>query len=149
MTNRPLVGVGVFLVHPRHPGKILVGKRKGSHGSGEWSLPGGHLEYGESFQTTCFREVMEETGLELTSMVEKVDFTNDIFPYDGKHYVTLFFKARCKGIARNMEPEKCEGWKWVSSKKPPSPLFPPLGQMLVEMGDIKVPVADERARPFA
>jgi len=123
----------VFLTHPDYPGKILVGKRKGSHGAGEWSLPGGHLEYGEEFQTVCYREVKEETGLELTSVVKKVDFTNDVFPLAGKHYVTLFFRASCKGIATNMEPDKCEGWKWVSPKKPPSPLFPPLDQMLPKL----------------
>jgi len=130
MRSRPLVGVGVFLIHPDHPGKILVGKRKGSHGSGEWSLPGGHLECQESFHEACRREVKEETGLDLTSVAEKVDFTNDIFPNDGKHYVTLFFLASCSGFARNMEPEKCDGWRWISPEKPPSPLFPPLGQML-------------------
>lgn len=37
------VGVGVFILNPKHPGKIVIGERKGSHGSGQWALPGGHL----------------------------------------------------------------------------------------------------------
>ena len=39
--KRVQVGVGVFV---KRNGKILVGKRKGSHGAGTWALPGGHLE---------------------------------------------------------------------------------------------------------
>ena len=43
----PRVGVGVILLNPQ--GKILLGKRKGSHAP-YWSIPGGHLEHGESFE---------------------------------------------------------------------------------------------------
>jgi 8-oxo-dGTP diphosphatase len=136
MKSRPLIGVGVFLTHPDHPNKILLGKRKGAHGAGQWSLPGGHLEYGEDFQTVCRREVKEETNLDLANVVQKVDFTNDLFPDIGKHYVTLFFTASCSGVAKNMEPDKCDGWRWVEIDKAPRPLFPPLEQMLTEMGKI-------------
>jgi 8-oxo-dGTP diphosphatase len=44
--NLPKVGIGVVVVKE---GKILLGKRKGSHGNGEYAGPGGHLEYLESF----------------------------------------------------------------------------------------------------
>jgi 8-oxo-dGTP diphosphatase len=134
----PKVGVGVFLCKGD---KILVGKRKGSHGAGEWSLPGGHLEPGEEFRECCQREVFEETGIEIIH-VDFFDLTNDLFPKEGLHYVTLFFVARVdkKTEAILMEPDKCEEWRWVAFKEGEeskwlSPLFPPLYQLLEYIRD--------------
>ncbi len=42
-----LIGVGVII---KNDGKILLGKRIGSHGAGTWGLPGGHLEPGEEVE---------------------------------------------------------------------------------------------------
>jgi hypothetical protein len=44
---------------------ILLGKRKGAHGAGEYASPGGHLEHLERFATCAAREVREETGIEI------------------------------------------------------------------------------------
>jgi ADP-ribose pyrophosphatase YjhB (NUDIX family) len=51
-------------------------------------LPGGHLEYGESFAETAAREVLEETGLEVGD-IKFLTATNDVFG-EGKHYITIF-----------------------------------------------------------
>jgi 8-oxo-dGTP diphosphatase len=51
--QRPRVGVGVIVVKN---GLVLIGKRKGSHGEGQWAWPGGHLEYMESFLDCAKRE---------------------------------------------------------------------------------------------
>lgn len=54
--QRPLVGVGV-LIFQQGSQRCLVGRRKGAHGGGEYALPGGHLEHGESFEECARREV--------------------------------------------------------------------------------------------
>lgn len=59
-----MVRVGTAVILMRE-GKVLVGKRKGSHGAGTWALPGGHLEMGEAMEACVLREVKEETGIEL------------------------------------------------------------------------------------
>lgn len=59
-TDRPKVGIGVIVMRQ---GRILIGERAAGHGSNTFMIPGGHLEFGESFEETACREVEEETGL--------------------------------------------------------------------------------------
>ena len=128
--QRPKVGIGVFV---NRNGKILVGKRKGAHGAGTWALPGGHLEPGESFETCCRREVLEETGL-IINNISPVVFTNDIFRDEGLHYITLFFEGDYQaGEAIIAEPHHCEEWRWVSLENIPRPIFLPLRNALKQI----------------
>lgn len=115
----PQVGIGVMIFKN---GKMLIGQRKGSHGSGEYSFPGGHLEYGESFEGCARREVEEETELKIKNV--KFQFIANVKKYDKKHYVHIGLIADWKsGAPRNTEPEKSSDWSWVDPKKPPKPLF--------------------------
>lgn len=122
-TLRPAVGVGVFVLRNN---KLLLGLRRGAHGSGTWALPGGHLEFGESVADCARREVLEETGLTLVD-VRQGPYTSDLFPAEQKHYVTLFVVGHAlEGEAELREPLKCERWEWHDWGSLPSPLFPPL-----------------------
>ena len=128
---RPRIGVGVFVTHPARPGHILLGQRKGSAGCGTWALPGGHLEYGESWEECGAREVLEETGLEVSEM-RTATVTNVVDPPNEYHYVVIFMKcvALGSGDATNMEPDKCEGWRWVAwDAELPTPLFSTLSHL--------------------
>jgi len=134
MTNqnnqRVGVGVGVCIIKD---GKVLYGKRKGSHGDGAWCFPGGHIEFGESWEECAIRETFEETGIKIKN-TRFADVTNDIFPKDGKHYVTIFMIADyASGEPRIMEPEQCDKWGWFDWNNPPEPLFVP-NQNLLKLG---------------
>ncbi len=63
--QKPKVGVGVMILRND---KVLFGKRRGSHGEGEFAFPGGHLEYMESFADCAKREVNEECGIEIDNI---------------------------------------------------------------------------------
>lgn len=125
------VGVGVLIVRD---GKVLLGKRRGSHGAGTWAAPGGHLEFGESVADCARRESAEETGLELL-MVRPAPYTSTVMPDVGRHYITCFVVAQVAETAqaRVMEPDKCEAWTWCAWDALPEPLFAPL-QHLVASG---------------
>jgi len=114
------VGVGVYIVRD---GKVLFGKRKGAHAASTWAVPGGHLEFGESWEECAYREVAEEAGIEINN-VRYGFVTNDIFKADNKHYITIAMVADyVSGEAKVLEPEKCEGWDWFSWESLPSPLM--------------------------
>jgi 8-oxo-dGTP diphosphatase len=114
------VGVAVFVIKE---GKFIMLLRKGSHGAGSWSLPGGHPEFGESFETTARREVKEETNLEIKN-VRFGAVTNDFFEEEGKHYITIWMISEWEsGQLVLTEPEKCLDQKWHSFENLPSPLF--------------------------
>ncbi len=136
MDLMPKIGVGVLVFRE---GKLLLGRRKGSHGAGFWSAPGGHLEFGETPEQCAIRETLEETGLSL-DVVQPSPWVNDIFTAEQKHYVTLFCIAESKagqGEPINTEPEKCEGWGWYDCDQLPQPLFQPLEDLIEKVGNIK------------
>jgi 8-oxo-dGTP diphosphatase len=58
--SRPIVGVGAVIVDD---GRVLLVKRERAPLKGEWSLPGGAVEVGETLASAIQREVLEETGL--------------------------------------------------------------------------------------
>jgi 8-oxo-dGTP diphosphatase len=105
---------------------VLLGERRGSHGSGTWAPPGGHLEYGESIEACARRELEEETGL-TGGRVAAGPYTSDLFEAEGLHYVTLFVVVTdVTGEPVVREPAKCARWEWFRWSEPPSPLFAPL-----------------------
>jgi 8-oxo-dGTP diphosphatase len=128
MSSRPKVGVAIYLQNAQ--GMFLVGKRKGSHGNGTWAFPGGHLEYGESIIDCAKRELLEETGVNSSDIlnIKEIGYTNDIFDIEKKHYITILVEVLIKDNVKimNLEPDKCDEWRWTTVTNLPMPLFTPL-----------------------
>ena len=96
-----------------------------AHGANTWSIPGGHREYGESWEECAKREVLEETGLEITN-VRLLTVTNDLFENDQKHYITLWVESDwVSGKESVTEPDKLIQLAWRDFASLPSPLFDP------------------------
>lgn len=104
--------------------RVLLGRRRGAHGAGTFAFPGGRPRPGESPADAVKREVREETGLVATT-VAGIMWTDEVFPDDGVHYVTLHHRLVVPETAQPelCEPEKCDGWYWYSWSALPSPLF--------------------------
>jgi len=95
--DRPIVGVGAVIVDGD---RVLLVKRAHEPLKGEWSLPGGAVEVGESLEAALVREVREETCLDVTvgPVVEVLDRigrdANDRVEY---HFVIVDYLCRVAG----------------------------------------------------
>lgn len=71
-TRRPAIGVAGVIWKA---GRCLLIQRGKEPRKGEWSLPGGHQEWGETVREAVLREIREETGLEVevTGLLDVVD----------------------------------------------------------------------------
>lgn len=120
-TERPKVGVGILVLKE---GKILLGERLSSHGAGCWQIPGGHLEFGDTFEGTALRELEEETGLTDVSIDRLIALIND--RVYGKHFVTIgMFATWHSGEPVAAEPEKSANWGWYAPDELPENIFLP------------------------
>lgn len=92
----PLVGVGAVVVEQ---GRVLLVRRGAEPLKGQWSLPGGLLELGESLAAGVIREVKEETGLivepvELVELLDRIQHEDERVRY---HYVIVDYLCRVTG----------------------------------------------------
>ena len=123
----PRVGVALIL---EENGKVLLVCRKGAHGEGTWSTPGGHLEFGESPESCAIRETKEETGV--TAFAPSfVALTNDVFEKENKHYITIWMRSdNFKGVPFPAAVEEVAELGWFHWDTLPRPLFLPLQNLL-------------------
>lgn len=131
-------GFGVFLFKN---GKVLLGKRHEDaekadsklHGEGTWTMPGGKLEFGESFEEGGKREVMEETGINLKSL-RVICVNND--KVSDAHFVTIGMFAEAgkdflfEAEAKVMEPDEITEWRWFDLNDLPEKMFFPSRKVL-------------------
>ncbi|XP_061989259.1 geranyl diphosphate phosphohydrolase-like [Rosa rugosa] len=113
---------------------VLLGRRRSSLGDSTFSLPSGHLEFGESFEECAARELKEETGLDI-GKIELLTVTNNLFLDEAKpsQYVAIFMRAVLadpRQEPQNIEPEFCYGWGWYEWDNLPKPLFWPLEKVV-------------------
>lgn len=119
--KRPKSCVGVMIFKD---GKILLGKRKGSHGNGEYSFPGGHIEFSESFEDCVRRETKEEAGIEIKNI--KFISVANIFKHENRQDILVMFTANWENQeAKSDLEEKIGEWGWYDIDNLPSPLFYP------------------------
>lgn len=125
--NSARVGVSVLV---KNGDRILLEKRKNSHGAGTWGPPGGYIKYGETLEEAAARETREETGVEISDIKFRV-ITNDVFEAEQQQFITVWVEAFYVSgdLKVNAPGEESEiGWfQWASL---PEPLFLPLTHLL-------------------
>lgn len=96
--DRPIVGVGAIIIRE---GRVLLVRRASEPLLGQWSIPGGMLELGETLRAGTEREALEETGLHVCAGQVVDVFDSIVAGEQGAtpqfHYVLIDFLCEVTG----------------------------------------------------
>mgnify|MGYP001592182060 CR=1 FL=1 len=135
MTENAKIGVGFGIMVLKN-NQVLLGKRHSDpikassqlHGEGTWTMLGGKMHFGESFEESAKRELAEETGI-TSDNFEIISLANDVV-HDA-HFVTIgILCIEFNGEPQVMEPNEIVEWKWFDLDNMPTPLFFPSAKLV-------------------
>lgn len=114
-------GVHVLL---EQQGRILLMRRAGTgFFDGLWSLPGGHVEDGESLRDTACRELAEELGIVVAG--DALDVIGVVHRKSDTNRIDFFMRAtRWSGEPVIAEPDKCDALAWHTRDALPQAVVP-------------------------
>ncbi|MDW3205291.1 MAG: NUDIX hydrolase [Alphaproteobacteria bacterium] len=116
----PTLGVGTVVIRNAADGpEILLVRRGKAPRKGQWSIPGGRQEWGETARQAAAREVREETGIEveIVALIDVIDALNAL--PDGTlshHYTLIDFVARPIGGYLQAGDDADEA-RWVAAEE--------------------------------
>ena len=129
------VGAGFGVILEKN-GHIVLGRRhpdpdkadSAFRSAGEWCLPGGKLEWGESIEAGAVREAKEETGIDIQDpqVISVHNCRNE-----HAHFLTVGLVSHSwEGEAKVMEPNEITEWQSFDLHNLPSPLYFPSREVL-------------------
>jgi 8-oxo-dGTP diphosphatase len=121
--DRPRVIVDVNLLIVSRS-QVLLGRRCGTgFADGQYSVPAGHLELGESVVLAAVREAKEELNIDVDP--DDMRFVQVMHNSYGIGRLAFFFKVeRWEGDIVNMEPHKCDDLRWFDTGDLPANMVP-------------------------
>lgn len=117
--DAPIAGVGAVIVRDAPDGRkqALLIRRAQEPLKGEWSLPGGAIELGETLEEAIRREVLEETGLVIEPVAIVQAFDRIALDESGRvryHYVLIDFLCRVMSGSLICATDALEG-RWATA----------------------------------
>lgn len=126
MAATPKHSVSVAGIVVRDDGRVLVIRR---NDNGHWEAPGGVLELGESFEDGVRREVLEETGLEIT-----VERLSGVYKNLAHGIVALVY--RCRPVAGDTHPTaEAREVRWMTRDQVESSMNPAFAVRVLDAFD--------------
>jgi len=125
--GKDYIGMGVFALIKNSSNQFLLMKamrteKRDAEYEKWWKMPGGTIEYGETAEEALFREIKEETNLNVK--IEQFLGYNDYIKKD-KHWIALNFLVCVeKGNVKNREPEKHKELRWFLINEIPENISP-------------------------
>lgn len=120
---RTIIDVHLLLIRGR---EILLTQRRGTgYADGQWHMPSGHLEEGESATECAAREGCEETGLKIEpSSLQLVHTMHRGHGAEEPRLGLFFTAAEWEGEPTNAEPHKCGAIGWFPLDQLPADMVP-------------------------
>lgn len=114
--GKDYIGVGVGALIFNEEGHLLLSLRgeKAKNERGKWEIPGGAVEFGETFEQALKRELKEELGIEI-EVLEMLQMCDHIIQDEKQHWVAPTFLCKIiKGVPVILEPQKCDQIGWFT-----------------------------------
>ena len=121
--------VTVHLLFFRGEQILLLRRFNTGYADGQYSVPAGHLDGGETVIAAARREGLEETGVRIEA--EDVAFSSVVHRKDGDERVDFFVHVReWQGEPVNTEPDKCDELRWAHINELPDNVIPYVKQAI-------------------
>jgi len=107
-----------------HKDQVLLLRRFNTgYADGQYSVPAGHLDGGETVRAAAVREGEEETGLRLEE--DNIAFSSVVHRHEADERVDFFVHIRTwQGKPVNTEPDKCDELCWAPVEELPQNVIP-------------------------
>ncbi len=131
----PTTILASYLILKRDDQVLFALRQNTGYCDGEWGLPAGHVEAGESMTQALCREIREEIGIVLDpKQVYLKHIIHRQSDFDGSERIDGFFEAEhWEGEVKNLEPEKCGGLEWFSLDRLPENTIPYIRETLAHI----------------
>jgi 8-oxo-dGTP diphosphatase len=145
MSERFRPKAAVYVLLKRHDDALLIRRFQTGWQDGNYTLPAGHIDEGETASQCAIRECLEEVNVHIAPqdlhffhlMHRKSDTGDNV-------YVDFYFYAdRWQGEIKNNEPQKCDDVRWFSLKQLPENMIPHLKEILSDYFSNKVYYAEK------
>jgi len=121
--------VTVHLLFFREDQVLLLRRFNTGYADGQYSVPAGHLDGGETVIAAAAREAQEETGVRIEA--EDILFSSVMHRIEGDERVDFFVQVdQWQGEPVNTEPDKCDELRWVSINELPDNIIPYVKQAI-------------------
>ena len=126
--------VTVHLLFFREDQVLLLRRFNTGYADGQYSVPAGHLDGGETVLAAARREALEETGVAIAA--EDLTFSSVMHRMNADERVDFFLHVRSwDGEPENTEPDKCDELRWVNMDELPDNIVPYVRQAIRNHND--------------